>query len=204
MTTLNSAQSTMLAKIVKATTAGQIAYIKEGKTLTQLCGLGLIEINPAMKEGDKVAARNTPLGLDAHDAAAKTDATDGNTAEPVTQGSNVMTSFTIETGVEMPAITRAGSRTSVYPFDALEVGQSFFVPATEEMPDPAKSLASTVSSASKRYATVDGTRTIHRKNKETGELEPVEVDNYVYERKFAVRKCDHEGTPGARVWRIEV
>lgn len=39
-----------------------------------------------------------------------------------------------------------------YPFGGLEVGKGFFVAETEKMPDPAKSLASTVSSATARYA----------------------------------------------------
>jgi len=111
--------------------------------------------------------------------------------------------FAVESGVPIPAIKRQGAATSIYPFDALEVGQSFFVPATDEMPNPGKSLASTVSSASKRYATENGTRTINRKNKETGEMEPVEVPAYKYDRKFMVRTVEENGVKGARVWRIE-
>ena len=112
--------------------------------------------------------------------------------------------FNIENDVEIPAIKRAGRSRALYPFDDLEVGQSFFVPATEEMKDPGKSLASTVSSASKRYATQDGTRTINRRDKETGALTPVEVPAYNYERKFMVRSVDESGVKGARVWRVEV
>jgi hypothetical protein len=48
--------------------------------------------------------------------------------------------------------SRGGRNRSVYPFDALAVGQSFHVPASEAKPNPAKSLASTVSSANKRNA----------------------------------------------------
>lgn len=38
-----------------------------------------------------------------------------------------------------------------YPFESLEMGGYIFVPATEKRPDPKKSLASTISSANKRF-----------------------------------------------------
>ena len=81
-------------------------------------------------------------------------------------------------------------RASIYPFDKLAVGQSFFIPATDERPDPAKSLASTVANASKRFAVPTGeTKTSARTGKEVQVLK--------YTRKFTIREV--EG--GARVWR---
>ena len=111
--------------------------------------------------------------------------------------------FQIDTGIAVPKISRGINTEAKYPFDKLEVGHSFFVPATEAMPNPGKSLASTVSSASKRYATEDGTRDMKRKNKETGEMETVQVTKYKYARKFIVRTVEENGVKGARVWRIE-
>lgn len=78
---------------------------------------------------------------------------------------NPMTSFEIMSGVELPASKRGGrggGAPSKYPFDQLEVGQSFFVAVTSTMPDPVKKLGSTVSSANHRYA------------KETGEVKTIE------------------------------
>jgi len=42
-------------------------------------------------------------------------------------------------------------KASLYPFAQMKIGQSFFIPATAERPNPAKALASTASSASKRF-----------------------------------------------------
>ena len=206
MTKLNKVQGDMLAKVVEATLdEGQgFVYLKPGATVKFLCEAGLAESNPEMTDGDKIAVRATNAGVDKH--------REGDTVEPATEtaapsapneGNNTMSQFNIDTGVPIPAIKRSGAATSIYPFDALEVGQSFFVPATDEMPNPGKSLASTVSSASKRYATENGTRTINRKNKDTGEMEPVEVPAYTYERKFMVRTVEENGVKGARVWRID-
>lgn len=92
----------------------------------------------------------------------------------------VPTNFKIAANVPIPEAQRFG-KTAVYPFDALQVGQSFFVAASEKRPNPAKSVASTVNSANKRLAP----------------------------RNFAVRRVD-DGAPwgfpgqhGAGVWRLQ-
>lgn len=196
MTNLSKGQADKLANIVAATQSeAGMCYMTE-KSVQLLVDAGYVECNITMTDPDdakKVAVRATPTGM----AYEETPTT--------TEGTKTMNSpFAIDDGVAIPAIKRSGSATSIYPFDALEVGQSFFVPATEDMPNPGKSLASTVSSASKRYATQNGTRTINRRNKETGEMEPVEVPAYDYERKFMVRSVEENGIKGARVWRVEV
>lgn len=101
--------------------------------------------------------------------------------------------FEVETGVSMPATVR-GRTSHMYPFDSLEVGQSFFVPNTAEKPNAAKSLASTVSGATARYAQeVPGETVVNRK----GRTVPKTVET----RKFVV-KADKKGdVEGARVWR---
>ena len=45
-----------------------------------------------------------------------------------------------------------GTRTSKYPFGSLEVGQSFHVAVSEDMPDPVKGMSSAVSQARHRYS----------------------------------------------------
>ena len=54
----------------------------------------------------------------------------------------------------------------MYDFDAMNVGDIIFVPNSEDKPDAAKSLASTISSANKRFSTP------------TGEFEDVKVKTY--------------------------
>lgn len=109
------------------------------------------------------------------------------------------TTFVIKS-VPMPTTKRKGGagRPSKYPFDNLEVGQMFFVPATEDQQDPAKSLGSVVTSANRRYATETGEMKKNRKDEEVPVLE--------YTRRFVVRpftETDEHGdnVHGAGVWR---
>ena len=107
----------------------------------------------------------------------------------------VKTMFQIEDNVPVPAISGRGSGGNMYPFEAMAVGQSFFVPNSESKPNAAKSLASTVSSATARYAVPaeDGSTKTNKK----GEVVPVMVET----RKFVVRSVEEDGVKGARVWR---
>lgn len=99
--------------------------------------------------------------------------------------------FVIESGVALPAIKRGGIKESVYPFNSMEVGQSFFIAASTEHPEPARTLASTVASATRRHAIVDpsGKTRLNKK----GETVPATINTKV----FTIRAV--EG--GARVWR---
>ena len=103
--------------------------------------------------------------------------------------------FQIENDVPVPAISGRGRGGNVYPFDQLAVGQSFFVANSESKPNAAKSLASTVCSATARYAVPaeDGSTKTNKK----GEVVPVMVRT----RKFVVRRAEEDGVKGARVWR---
>ena len=107
----------------------------------------------------------------------------------------VKTMLQIEDNVPVPAISGRGRGGNMYPFGQLAVGQSFFVPNSEDKPNAAKSLASTVSSATARYAVPaeDGSTKTNKK----GEVVPVMVET----RKFVVRSVEENGVKGARVWR---
>jgi hypothetical protein len=112
-------------------------------------------------------------------------------ATTTTEALKAKTLFVVETGVVLPAIKRGGIKESVYPFNVMEVNQSFFIPASAEHPNPAKTLASTVASATRRHAIVDTSGKL-RKNKK-GEDVPATINTKV----FTIRAV--EG--GARVWR---
>lgn len=133
---------------------------------------GLVETNAEIRDGDKIAARATTKGIEVNDSGNSGDNTGGTSA--------TTSNFAIDDGITMPP-SRGGRNRSVYPFDALTVGQSFHVPASEAKPNPAKSLASTVSSANKRNAKDGGNKS-----------------------KFEVRSVDANDPrgAGARVWRI--
>lgn len=85
-------------------------------------------------------------------------------------------------------------RVSKYPFEKLEVGQSFFIAGKE-----LKSVASTVNNAQKKYATVEKNEDGTDKTK-TGKSGKV-VKCYVYTRKFGVRSDEVNGVAGVRVGR---
>ena len=121
---------------------------------------------------------------------------DNSTSETgviATTTKKVQTMFKIENDIPMPSGSARGRGGNLYPFDDLEVGQSFFVANSEDKPNAAKSLASTVSSATARYAvpSEDGATKTNKK----GKTVPVMVET----RKFVVRSV--EG--GARVWRTK-
>ncbi len=147
---------------------------------------GLVEINPGMtNEAGEIATRATQKGIDEMNQ--NTETGTAATSAPVA------TSFAIEDNVPMPTGSGRGRGGNVYPFDVLEVGQSFFVPNSEDKPNAAKSLASTVSSATARFAvpSEDGATKTNKK----GETGPDMVET----RKCVVRSV--EG--GARVWRTK-
>ena len=161
---------------------------------------GLVEINPAMvNEAGEIATRATQAGIESLDSGAivvDNATSEANSAIAETgKNEKVKTMFQIENDVPVPAISGRGRGGNVYPFDQLEVGQSFFVANSEDKPNAAKSLASTVSSANARYAVAseDGATKTNKK----GETVPVMVET----RKFVVRSVEENGVKGARVWR---
>lgn len=161
---------------------------------------GLVEINPAMtNENGEIATRATQKGIESLDSAATV--ADNATSETQTATAatgttqKAKTMFKIEDAIPVPTISGRGRGGNVYPFDQLEVGQSFFVANDESKPNAAKSLASTVSSATARYAvpSADGAT----KTNKAGENVPVMVET----RKFVVRSVEENDVKGARVWR---
>ena len=161
---------------------------------------GLVEINPAMvNEAGEIATRATQAGIESLDSGAivvGNATTEANSAIAETgKTEKVKSMFKIEDSIPVPTISGRGRGVNVYPFDRLAVGQSFFVPNSEDKPNAAKSLASTVSSATARYAVPaeDGSTKTNKK----GEVVPVMVKT----REFVVRSVEEDGVKGARVWR---
>lgn len=151
--------------------AKQAAYLPT-KLADKLAKAGVIDKHPTDKNADgdalvKITAAGTEL------------LTKFETATPRVAPSVPEGGFEIVSGFTMPAPTGRGRREATYPFDKLEIGQSFFIPATAERPTPAKSMGSTVSSANRRYA--DATP----------------------KRFFRVAEVEHKGVKGAMVQRME-
>lgn len=201
----------LLSQIVAATQGNSFVYTAQAD-YEPLVAAGHVEINPGMvNETGSVATRATATGIQ-YMADANNNAATGSTNEQSVAGSDAAAGGAALSAAQ-PAAAPAGSgfviasvplptrkseragRSSSYPFDALEVGQSFFVPATEAKPNPRKSLASTVSSATRRFATkTDRTRNITVK----GVAKSVPV--YEETRKFEVFEGtgDNYGQPGVK------
>lgn len=207
---------TLLAAINTAVNAGGNYYVSEPD------GLPLVNANPPLIEvntGMLDAAGNAAARLtDAGKALLAASANPAVAEQP--------SPFAIITGAALPESkrgNRAGAPT-IYPFEQLQIGQSFFVPASEKTPEPVKTLGSTVSSANHRYAVDTGTtKTVTRtkrgeKNKAVLDAagnkvkETVEAPVYKYSRKFTIRAVEAgkkygewtAPSDGALIARIEV
>ena len=115
--------------------------------------------------------------------------------------------FAIDAGIPIIGRQRGGVKEEVYPFSKLEVGQSFVVPCDATKTTPlavVEKFSSTVSSATRRFATVSATET--RFNRK-GVIVPVLVTT----RKFTLQPVSKgqtypgstfvEPQDGARVFR---
>ena len=169
---LTSANLAVLAYIVAAGEGGTFAPLAEVRPLADHKP-ALVEINEgATDDNGNVAVRATAEGI-SHSATAEgishsaTNNTTKTASAPAAKSSFEV--MDVPADIMQAANERRRSSRGAgekYPFDSLEVGKGFFVAATEKMPEPVKSLASTVSSAQARYA------------EETGEMETVTVKDY--------------------------
>lgn len=186
---MNKKDRDVLAAVAAGTASAQgYALITDGQAKSLVAG-GFVETNAEIRDGNKIAARITDKGT--------AEMADTNTAADTPADDAGASSFEIEDGIAMPS-KKTRRNATVYPFDRLAVGQSFHVPATAERSDPTKSMASTVSSANRRYANETGeTRTFTRKGKEY--TTPV----LSYTRRFEVAEAgeDDPKGKGARIFR---
>lgn len=202
-----------LADIVAATKAQSFLYVAEAD-VAELLASGHIELNHSMvNEAGEIAARATVMGMAEIDGDSDEGEREGEGDSNASAGG-----FVLEDNVAIPKSQRGGRRGEIYPFDKMAVGQSFFVAATAEKPEPAKSLASTVTSATARYAV--GTGEFHdvkvkvyqineageRVRDANGKLivvgETTERREIMKEtRKFTIRAVEEKGVKGARIWR---
>jgi hypothetical protein len=134
-----------LNDVIQATKENSFVYT-EVDFHGPLVASGDVEVNPEMtNDKGEFATRATAKHL-TQESPAMTEST--VTAEKP--------KFEIEAGVPMPAVTRKVStglragRTPVYPFEQLEIDQSFFVPDANGK-SAHKAMASTVNGANTRY-----------------------------------------------------
>lgn len=187
---LKKASITLLNAIAVAMASDPFYALATEKEAKELIDGNLAEFNPDIRDGDKIAIRLTDEGLKMAD----TNKTD-NTADTGTTAA--ASNFAIIDNAKLPSAARGGRNGPVYPFDDLNVGQSFFVPATADKPEPAKSIASTATSAAKRFAepvkNPDGSPVMEEYTVR-GETKTREKLNYT--RRFAVKSVEKGKTYG--------
>ena len=181
-------QKELLSEIVEATNSPTgFTYVSEAKA-KPLVDRGLIELNTGMTNDEgHMAARATNEGI---------SIIMGNTESNT--GTENSTAFTVQSGPIPGVVQGRRLRPAIYPFAVLNVGEWFHVPVSEERPNPAKAMASTVSSANKRYAVeIPGETRVDRK----GNIVPATKQ----ERKFSLLRVDasHPEGAGAVVTRVE-
>lgn len=185
--------------LLLAIATGNLTHISRNDGLP-LVEAGLIEVNTDILDDDgNAAVRLTDKGK------AMINGSESVSTE------NAGAKYAVISDAVLPATKRkggGGGAPVVYPFDSLEIGQSFFVPVSEKHPDPVKTLGSTVSSANMRYAEETGeTKTVTRtkrgpKNRAVldanGEKvkETVDVPVYKYTRRFSIRPVEAGKTYG--------
>lgn len=151
----------LLASVAAATAANSFVYVAAADAAPFLTFTPPLFTQNAqfVQEGTgNIATRVTPEGA----TYAAANPAPAPAAEDTTKAPAAKSTFAFGV-VEVPGVKRGGHvGVSTYPFDVLETADkcvpgsglfnSFFIPATAERSDPAKKLASTVSSATRRFA----------------------------------------------------
>ena len=186
----------LLSAIGSATASNSFMYITQNEGMPLLdYNPPLIEVNTKMldpNDQSKAAARITQAGV---------DFLKGNVVE--TKTVEVASNFEIMSNVPLPASKRGnfgkgGGAPNKYPFDKLEIGNTFFVAATAKHPDPVKTMGSAVSAATMRFAKPTGEMKTVTRTKRGADHKALVVDGvkqtetksvpvYAFERKFTIR-----------------
>jgi hypothetical protein len=189
-TKINKALKVLLASIVAATNSKTGYALVDPTQVKALVDGGYIEVNASITDpSGKVAARATASLL----------ASSTVVAAPVAKPS-----FELVSGIAPVAAKRGGVREEVYPFSKMEVGQSFFIAATDKTPSPAESFTSTVTSAIRRFSVPTGATRTNKKGVVVPELKPTK--KFVIRAVVAGQKYENgftEFANGARIFRTE-
>lgn len=171
----------LLKEVASATAQGGFVYVSD-EDAKPLIDLGFIIQNAQVVENGKKATKTTDSGN--AEANKPADAP----ADTAPAQSEAAANYQIFTGIVLPPSKRGGNKAGApqkYPFDKLEVGGGFFEPTSVKMPDPVKTLSSTVSSVNKRFAKPTGeVKTVTRTKRGDGNKAVVDAaGNKVKEQK---------------------
>jgi hypothetical protein len=193
--TFAKAEITRLQECNTATLAGSFTFATQ-KQMEKALAAGLVECNTEITDGKAIAWKTTAAGIQFVAEMSGARAPNATPAQTGNENGVIVMGYEIGTLEDLSAFNKASKtgREGKYPFDALQPKQFFDVPATADNPTPWKSLQSTVSTASRRFATVTGTKT-----GKSGKA----LNEYEFERKFkVVRAKNAAGDDVARVARV--
>lgn len=209
----NALDMAKLGSIAAENAKGSYPYMSQAEYEPYVAA-GVLEINndPSTWSDGKPPVRVNDKGLELLNAPQM---------QPQTQQTNAgsVSAFTLENDIAVPEIVRFGggrkAKESIYPFETMQPGQSFFVPPTADKPKPWQSMASNVSSFNRKYAVEKGTFHTEKRTQYDADGNPVldangkkvKVDTQVpdleYTRRYEVRRWEQNGIKGARVWRTK-
>ena len=194
----------LLPEIVQATKNGGYVYTSEPiYSILVKKELGEVNMdieNPAVL--GEFAIRATKKGIE---ECPVSEAANQDTQEPDKENDVVSQTTSVFEIEDIKVVKkRATSGNLKYPFDQLEIGQSFFIPATIERPEPWKSLCGAITVANNRHAVLkfeeDGTTPVMRTKRNSEE----EVQVTELTRRFAITKDTKDDVEGARMGRIDL
>lgn len=206
----------LLSSIVAATLGGGFMYCQT-TDVAELVQRSYVEQNPGMTDQNgAVATRATDAGVayiqnmnagqssapvaDQASQASQPVAAVTSTAAPASAAPMTSTQSSYARAAFKPPVKEKATRTvsEKYPFGNLNppaadgTCDAFFVPKTEDVPEPNKTLTSAASAANRRYANKIGEKTVNGKVRA----------EYDYTRKFEVFDGTHDHTPNGApgVW----
>ncbi len=190
---LNRLAFEQMPEIIKSTKEGLYVFTPES-VYSILVKKGFAEVNCDIKnDAGECATRATQEGIEKFQ----------------TGEEEIMSEVESVGGIEIENVAVVAKRASrsgkgsIYPFAALEIGQSFFVAATEDKPEPWKKMASTVGTAMTRFAVpvldTNGQPVMRLVAK--GPNKGASVPEMKKTRVFTMIKDEKNGVAGARIGR---
>lgn len=177
-------ENELIEALRNATESGSFLFVDAAYTAS-LVERGIVEVDMNEDARDEQGRRPTRYITPADVADSNKEVTAMNA--PV----QAKPKFEIQDNVPVPSTTGANrGRGELYPFEALQPGQSFFVPQVNGAPS---SMSSTVAGARRRFAEPTGQMITNRNGKEVAEVRTV--------RDFTYALVEENGVTGFRVWR---
>jgi hypothetical protein len=208
----------LLSAIVAATLDANVGFsLAPAGEAAALAAHGYVEVAPGDPDpAGNIATRATPAGIEYSQSLAQTAPPAVAAPQPFGAPAAAAPAAAPAVAVEKPVFTlvslpvpeavrkSSAGKPPLYPLDTMEVGQAFFVEATDKRPEPWKSMTSTLQSARMRHAVATG-----EMKSVTREGVTKQVPAVKYTRDFSIHEIkdgaqfgpQYAGKAGAGIWR---